>query len=183
MKKNAFTLIEVLVAVGIFSLVMGMVSAILLSAISLQRKNLAIQRLLDQTSYVLEYMSRTLRVAKKQTPDLTPCISQNYNYEITRGGYGIKFIDKQDVCHEFYWDTSSKQLKEARGTQEGVLTPEELEVTDFKINLSGEYGGDERQPRVTILLQIKGRRGMIEEFPEIKIQTTISQRKLDIPSQ
>jgi len=183
MKKNAFTLIEVLVAVGIFSLVMGMVSAILLSAISLQRKNLAVQRLLDQTSYALEYMSRTLRMAKKQTSDLPSCISQDYNYEITRGGYGIKFIDEQDVCHEFYWDSSLRQLKEVKGTQESFLTPEELEVTNFKINLSGEYGEDEKQPRLTILLQIKGRRGLVEEFPEIKIQTTISQRRLDIPSQ
>ena len=155
----------------------------MVSSISIQKKNLAIQRLLDQTSYALEYMSRTLRMAKKQTSDLPSCITQDYNYELTRGGYGIKFIDKEDVCHEFYWDSSSKQLKEVKGTQEGVLTPEELEVTDFKINLSGEYGEDENQPRVTILLRIKGREGLVEQLSEIKIQTTISQRRLDIPSQ
>ena len=70
-KKNGegFTLIEILVVIVIFSIVLGAVIGIFISAIRIQRYYLASQKLLDQTSYVTEYMSRSIRMAKKRLDD------------------------------------------------------------------------------------------------------------------
>ena len=65
MKFRAFTLIEMLIAVVIFSIIIGAATGVFVSAIQLQKYNLAYQQLLDQTSYAMEYMSRAIRMAKR----------------------------------------------------------------------------------------------------------------------
>ncbi|GAI33847.1 unnamed protein product, partial [marine sediment metagenome] len=60
------------------------ISGVFISGFRGQRSALSSQRLLDQTSYALEYMSRALRMASKQTADIPACLSQDgLNYEIT----------------------------------------------------------------------------------------------------
>lgn len=177
---KGFTLIEMMVAVVIFSLIMGAISGLFISVLRVQKRTLASQRLLDQTSYAMEYMSRTLRMAKK---DLTGnCITSGTNYQKTRGGAGLKFINYKDECWEFFLESS--QLKETRkiGTpqQETLgLTSSELQIISLNFNLRGESQTDNDQPMVTLFLSIRSV-GVGSDQPEIKIQTTISQRNLDI---
>lgn len=178
--KNGFTLVEIIVALAIFSIIIGITSGVFLSGIQAQRKTLASQDLLDQTNYALEYMSRALRMARKEL-SAPGCLSQNgLNYEITRGGKGLKFINYQGVCQEFFWDINTNRLKESKGGFEEFLTSADFEIKSFNIKLAGESESDTDQPRVTLFLKIKGKGQKPEEQPEIKIQTTISQRSLDI---
>ncbi len=188
-KSKAFTLIEMLVAVTIFSLVIGSASGLLISAIRSQTKALASQKILDETSFVMEYMSRALRMAKKELncPGVDCCLIDNgngYNYEnpgldTTRIKF-IRFIGTQDVCQEFRLNSVSDQLEEYRdGIFFGELTSDGLEVSSLQFNLIGvaQPPTDDLQPRVTISMKIK-KAGVAK--PEIKIQTTISQRNLDV---
>ena len=181
--NKSFTLIEILVAVAIFSLVVAAGSGIFISSISGQQKSLAFQRVLSESSYVMEYMSRSLRMAQKElsAPD---CLSQNgLNYEKTRGGRGLKFINYKEECQEFYWETTTNQLKESRDGVKNYLTSEALEISAFNINLTGESQEDNShnsQPRVTIFLEIKTKGQKAQTQFEMKIQTTISQRNLDV---
>jgi len=179
MKNKSFTLIEILVAVTIFSLIMGIASGIFISAIKAQRKTLAYQQLLDQTSYIMEYMSRALRMAKKDDIGGVNCLNPDkVNFEVTHSGQGIKFRNYQDICQEFYLD--GIQLNEEKDGVVLELTSTNLQVLYFNVNLIGETQIDNLQPRVTLLLNIKGTGEKPEQKPEIKIQTTISQRNPDI---
>ena len=66
MKRNkGFTIIEMLVAVTIFTLVTGSITGLFISSIRSQSKVLTTQKLLDEASYAMEYMGRFLRMAKK----------------------------------------------------------------------------------------------------------------------
>ena len=65
MQNKGFTLIEMVVAVAIFTLLVGTTSSIFLSSIKTQKQGLATQENIDQASYLMEYMSRSLRMAKK----------------------------------------------------------------------------------------------------------------------
>ena len=175
-KKNlgGFTLIEMMVAVSIFVFIVTAGSGIFISSLRVQRQGLASQQLLDQTSYVIEYMSRALRMAKKDLDG--DCISAKLNYEETRAGKGLAFKNYNNICQEFYWDDiNNDQLKEVVGDTENFLTSNDLEIISFNINLSGKSQLDDIQPRVTLSLEIKG-----EEQSNIKIQTTVSQRNIDI---
>ncbi|MCJ7786895.1 prepilin-type N-terminal cleavage/methylation domain-containing protein [Patescibacteria group bacterium] len=182
-KKGGFTLIEMLAAVMIFSLIIGAISGVFISSFRSQKNALSSQRLLNQTSYALEYMSRALRMSNKQTADIPTCLSQSgLNYEITHSGSGLKFINhlENDDCQEFFLE--NKQLKQKKNnlTETVELTSSNLEITSLNFFLQGESQNDNLQPRVTIFLAVKGKGQKPEEQPEIKIQTTISQRNLDI---
>lgn len=195
--KRGFTIIELLVTVAIFSFVVAITSGIFIFSLQGQRKTLAHQTVLDQTSYVMEYMSRQLRMARKELSDPPSCLTnvgRGYNYEsITNDS--IKFVNYKGDCTEFFrqWNPAEEiyQLKEKRkiGTPEEEildLTSNDLNVATLIFNLMGEYQGvfgDNQfklQPRATISLVVQGKGEKPESRPEIEIQTTVSQRDLDV---
>lgn len=188
-QNKGFTLIELLVAIGIFSIVIGMVSAIFILGIRQQKVAFASQTVLDQASFTLEYMSRALRMARKELS--TPaCLSQNgLNYEITPSGSGLKFINSLESsdCQEFFLESGQLKYRKKIGqsSEESLpLTSNKLEVVSLKFNLVGEFQGDadnpeNLQPKITIFLEIKGK-GELEKSQRIKIQATLSQRNLDV---
>lgn len=199
--NKSYTLIEILVAVSIFTIVIAAPTGFLVGSLKGQQKALASQKLLDNTSYALEYISRSLRMAKKDTIGscISPLDSTNYrNYEKTDfrelngigySGSGIKFKNYQEVCQEFFLDetegheTKDQLMESKNGTAPVALTSDELEVVSFKIGPDDGWDqNDNNQPRVTLFLEIKGGKGQRPELrPLIKIQTTISQRNLDVP--
>ena len=192
-KNTGFTLIEMIVSMFVFSLIVGAGSGLLISAIRAQNRTLAIQQLLDQTSYALEYMSRAIRMAGKEKATILSeaCLTQDstilygYNYELTREGKGIKFINNDIECQEFFLDETTYQLMESKnGGAPSPLTSEGLYVENFKIGSDVSWGQDgsglNLQPGVTIFLEIRRAGLEPEKQPKIKIQTTVSQRRLDI---
>lgn len=179
MKNRAFTLIEIMVAVAIFAILLTTFTGFFVGAIQSQRRTLASQELIDNVSYNLEYMSRAIRMARK---DLTgDCIPIKNNYELTRGGKGIKFINYQGGCQEFF--VEGEKLKENKNGIINNLTPVNLEVVSFNLGGSESWGQDQEpltQPKVTLFLEIKGKGQKPELQPSISIQTTISQRNLNV---
>lgn len=186
--NKGFTLPELLASLAIFSLVIGGASGIFISTIQAQRRVLASQELLDQTSYLMEYMSRALRMARKELnctnpedPSTCSCLTikgYGYNYEIQEEG-GMRFINYNGICQEFY--LSGTKLKENKDGSISDLTSNALKVLSFNIGPADSwYQTDKKQPRVTLFLEIKGAGLKPEAQPEIKIQTTISQRALDV---
>ncbi len=201
--NKAFTLIEILVAMAIFSLIIGASSGVFVSALRTQRKSLAQQELLNQASFALDYISRSARMAKKELNclvltdpatcdplNLPYCLSGSgygYNYELTRDGSGLKFINTEKICQEFFLEDARLKKGECvvncyLGAQWefSFLTSNKLQVEAFELTLSGETQEDSEQPKLEIFLKIKGRISGAGERPELKLQTTVSQRDLDI---
>ncbi len=203
-KKKGFTFIELLVAVTIFSITILAASALFTSAIRGQRTTLISQELLDQSSYAIEYMSRALRIATKELNcsdplDPATCDPSNPPHCLTNKGYGwnyetnppdydkIKFINhlQDNDCQEFFLENSTHRIKYKTGEGEFYLTSDDIRVNFLKFDLSGEYQGepgnpDNLQPRLTILLEVERKGPTPTENPKIKIQTSISQRNLDV---
>jgi len=175
-QNKGFTLVELLVSISIFSLIVSAMSGAFVSTIRAQRKSVAFQQLLEQTSYLEEYMSRSIRMGKKDKSGA--CIDEKSNYKITREGKGIGFLNYNGNCEEFY--LSGTELRQNKNNLDLALTSSNLIVENINIELSGNSQIDNLQPRVTIFLKIKGAGLKPEEQPEIKIQTTISQRNPDV---
>ena len=191
--KNAYTLIEVMVAVGIFTIVIAAPTGFFVSALKGQQKALASQEVLDETSYALEYISRALRMAKKELncasklePSTCACLTTSgygVNYELTHEGKGIKFTSYQNQCQEFFLDMNDNRLKEVKDGGEAIpLTSDDLEIVSFKIGSQDSWGqNDNKQPKISLFLEVKGVESARPELqPKIQIQTTISQRNLDV---
>lgn len=186
-KKNystGFTLVEIIVTITVFSLIFGIVSSMFVSAIKSQKKSLVSQELLSQASYVMEYVSRHLRMAKNYNIASVGCVNNGYNYEITRGGNGVKFANYEDpsCCWEFYLE-NNRLNRGITGTgcysSNVPLTSANLTVDKFSISLIDSEASDGLQPRLTLFLKIRGGGEKSEEQSIIEIQTTISQRALN----
>jgi len=188
MMKKGVTLVEMLVAVTVFSITIGAISGIFISGIRTQRRVLATQELLDQTSYVLEYTGRALRMAKKELNAPTCLSSNGLNYEKV-GDQDLRFKNYEGICQRFFQE--GVRLKEQKGWTlvggvptggtENYLISDKLQINSLKFNFSGEAQPptDNLQPRVTIFLEILGRETGVGQ-PKIQIQTSVSQRDLDI---
>jgi prepilin-type N-terminal cleavage/methylation domain-containing protein len=189
MENKGLTLIEMLVAITMFSIIMGAVSGLFISAVRSQRRVLVAQEMIDQTGYVMEYMSRAIRMAQKQLPPTvdcsTTCLSQDgLNYELI-GEDDLRFRNSKCICQRFFLDAG--QLKEQEewvlsggvptGGTENSLTSDDFQINPLKFNISGEEEIDTFQPRATISLKIESTK--VSPSPKLQIQTSISQRPLD----
>jgi prepilin-type N-terminal cleavage/methylation domain-containing protein len=153
--SQGLTIIELLVAVTLFSVIVAVVGNIFLVNFQSQRRSLAFEIIFDQTSFLLEYMSRSLRMAKRE-PSVPECFSSdNLNYEITRNGRGIKFVNSDNVCQEFFLEDLTSRLKEKKGGQDQYLTSADSQVIAFNINVLGQDQGDDLQSRVSFSLTLK----------------------------
>ncbi len=187
-QNKGFTLVELLVSISVFSLIVSAMSGAFVSTIRAQRKSVAFQQLLEQTSYLEEYMSRAIRMARKDLSGdclITAGAKQNFETNLDRNR--IRFLNYQGICQEFFLDVNQiKERKSIDGTAANFQTPlpltsGNLQVESFKIGPSDSWDQDDNeQPRVTLFLYIKGAGLKPEEQPEIKIQTTISQRNPDV---
>lgn len=178
LKTKGFTLIEVLTAVFVFSIAMVMLGGIFVSMAKSQKYSSKSIQAINQLSYALEYMSRAIRMARKDDVGGVNCLTQvKANYEITRGGQGIKFRNYKDQCQEFYLENN--QLKESKSGVVSDLTSNELNVVAFRLGPSDTWGqGNMKQPRVTLFLEAMPAN---QVSPKFWLQTTISQRNLNIP--
>ena len=180
-KKEGYTLIEVLVAIAMFSTAITIATSFFISSLRSQNRALSVRETIDNTSHVMEYITRALRMARKDKDG--SCITTKTNYEITRGGKGIKFENYQEtpVCQELYWEVNDNRIYESKDGAVGLpLTSSDLEVTLFQFKLSGELQSDNEQPRVTVLLGVAKKGPSGPSFSKIRSQTTVSQRNLDV---
>ena len=177
-----FTLVELLVTMSVFSISIAAIVGLFASAMKVQLAVLQRQSILNNISYSLEYMSRALRMAQK---DLNgDCISKGYNFEVY-GSSTIRFLNAHEEgrCEEFFLQNGQIMVEQSSDNSSSNLSsPEPL--TSSKINverlvfsLSGQSQEDNLQPRVTLSLVFRTKKGKSQE---IRTQTTISQRNLDV---
>jgi len=190
-KSGGVTLIELVVVLAIFMIVMVITVSIFISMAERQKNILEEQEILNQTSYVAEYMSRTIRTAK--IDEVGKCLSNNFigynylltHYNLSEGFYqGIEFISGDDVCLEFFLDSDGvlKEVKNKNTPQSILSSKFTIKYLRFIINgdktLQGTSKNDLVQPRITMILDIITQEtgGQKERI----FQTTVSQRNLNI---
>lgn len=189
-KNQGFTLVELLVASALFVVVITVVGMIFTNSYQSQSKTLAFETVFDQASYLIEYMSRALRMAGKESsctdinnPATCACLTVSgygYGYEITHASQGIKFINSDGSCQEFYLDAASHRLKENKNGEAFLTSGSPVVVNAFNVSLVGDDPADALQPKVTFFLDLRIAGTKIESQSFLKLQTTVSQRKLDI---
>ena len=171
--KKGFTLIELMVSMAIFLIVMVSIIELFGSGIKVQKKSLALQALSDNTSYAVEYMSRTIRMAKK---DLNGTyISAGCNFETLTNG--IRFLNYKREDQWFILDNGQVKEKKGSAAEFTALTSDNFQVNKLVFRVLGACQDDELQPKVTIVMEIQTK----EIDPQkLNIQTTISQKDLAV---
>lgn len=208
LNSKGFTFIELVVVMAIFLFIIGAAIIIFISIIENQRNILSEIQLLNQASYAEEYMSKALRMAKRET--IEGCLPNGYIYLLTRydgvGLYkGIKFLNQsvQDslgnpLCQEFFVD-SDGVLKETTWSGESSTAPValisanlNLKSVIFSVNglnipgnppCSSLCGASIENPtdpkQPRVTIVLKAQPGG-EDQPVRIFQTTVSQRNLNL---
>jgi prepilin-type N-terminal cleavage/methylation domain-containing protein len=187
-KIKGFTLIETLVALLIFGFVSVILVNIFVSVLNSQKRILQNQELMNQSSYALEYMSKAIRMAEK---DMTGTCSgaAGENFRVGTSPVSIAFLmydikDDSYKCVQFLIEDNA--VKERRSVDESLpsgtalpITSSSVSVDRFEFYVTGDILGDNIQPKITVMIKMKSLSSSTNA-PVVIVQTTISQRKLDI---
>lgn len=183
--RAGFTLIEMLVAVSIFSIVMTISVGTLIVLLSAAGVAQTAQTLTSNLSFAFDSMSRHIRTGYDYycTSTVTPngnalpvgtldCVGGEAVFVFTEGESGDR------VAYRFDASTDALYRKVESGSWLR-LTSEEIAIDSFLFVLDGSTGGDSTQPTVRMLLSASAAAGVPEVTP-FYLQTTVTSKQLNI---
>ncbi|MFZ2303771.1 MAG: type II secretion system protein [Minisyncoccia bacterium] len=168
--KKGFTLIEMTVSLGLFTIIMFIATSAFLSIVNTDRKARSVRIAADNLNIALEDMSRRIKTGS------------TYN---CGGGLGtadcptplsLFAFTEQDGTTRTTYSLSLSDNAIFRGAER--ITSPEINITGLKFLVSGSNPPpDTKQPMVTIV--IDGSLGAGVASSTFKIQTTVTQRVYD----
>lgn len=171
-REKGVTLLEILVALSVFSVVITGAINLFSSLIKYQKNLIDKAYVLSTLSYSAEYMSKALRMAQKDMAG--GCIGSGKNFLLTAGP-NIKFLNSNNECQEFFLESGAIKIKRQNIVQS--LTSANITIESLTFSVSGGDQTDFLQPKVSFSLKAKA---LNSALPSLIIQTTVSQRMLDI---
>lgn len=189
---RGFTLIEMMVAVTIFSIVMLVGVGALLSLVEANRRAQAINSVMSNLNAAIEAMSRAIRVGTVyhcRTSAVPPPASELGEPRDCASGDGLLLAfesstgDLSDDTDQTVFRLNGQQLErslDAGGTWVALTAPE-VSVESFEVFVvgSGRFSsGDTIQPRV--ILKIEGSAPVPGGETRFSVQAGVSQRLIDL---
>jgi len=181
--KRAFTLIEVMVSVSIFTVVMLIATGAVFSIVEANKKTHSLKSVMTNLNFALESMARDMRVGFSYRCDgVGDCISGGSTliYKANRDVDGDGSYNSGDANDQIEYNLSGGRLMKrvySNGSSAVPITAEEIHILDMKFYLVGSAAADGKQPKV--LITIKGYAGSDQTRSDFNIQTTVSQRSID----
>ncbi|MES2223364.1 MAG: type II secretion system protein [Patescibacteria group bacterium] len=172
---KGFTLIEIMVAVSIFTLVMMVAIGAVLSIVSANKKAQAVSSVLTNLNFALEAMVRDLRTGYDYNCDGGgDCPNGD-------GGGVISFFSTQSDAPVEYTIQNGSIVKSVNSGPRLYLTSPEVNITSLKFYVTGTVktgSGDYVQPRIIII--INGSYKGFGNLASFHLQTMVSQRRIDV---
>ena len=166
--RKGFTLIELIVAIGVFSTIVSIAIGGLVSALRTQRQTVALIAANSNASLTMEQMAREIRTGYDFCVNGQQCI-------------GTSELSFRNAAG----DVVTYRLNDALGAIErGIsgnfspLTAENVSIRYLRFVLSGNDSHDGLSPRITISMGVSSKElGVAGSV--VNIQTTVSARVLD----
>lgn len=173
LKNNSgVTLLELTVAVAIFSVVVLSATQIFKMVVDDQRSAIAAQHTQESMRYALEVMGKEMRMAQKSVGNECGPQLNGKVYNI-QGGLRFKNINSQCVRYFLENDAGISRLKIKRDEDSGYITPDEIEVSDLEFDVIDNVGTYQSSVTLKMTVQAAGKE---LHKSEMKIQTSISSR-------
>lgn len=150
---KGFTLVELIVAVGLFALVMTLATGAYLLMISLNRQAQSIATGINNLSFVLETMTRTIRTGTGYS-----CSSTVNLAECPSGGTSFTFEDTTNANLPTTFTFTGTKIQKTVNSVSSDLTDSSVITIDSSIGASkfivtGTAVGDALQPHVIIVVK------------------------------
>lgn len=172
MCNKGFILLEMIVAVGVFSIAILLASSSFLSLQSAEKKAQSAVDLQNNLRFALEVMAKEIR-----TGDMYHCaLDSGANpQDCVSGGSSLTFKNSLGESVIYRKIGSSIQKSSNGGIIFQPLTSTDVLVEDLSFYVVGSPSNDDLQPRITITVKASRRVGA--KVSLLSLQTSISQRK------
>lgn len=164
---KGFTMMEMIVAIALFSVTMIMATELFQKMIEGQRNTLAAQNVQESLRYTQEVISKEIRMAQKS--GVVECSGSGKVYKTDNGKLYFKNMDGECVTYEL----DNGKFKITRDADSGYITPDDITVANLEFVVHDDGTG---QPFATIKMDAEYKTNKEINKSKIKIQTTISSR-------
>jgi prepilin-type N-terminal cleavage/methylation domain-containing protein len=195
-QKKGFTLVEMLVAVSLFSVVAIISTGTVLVLINNNTSRQSDQQTLGALTMAFDTMTREIR-----TGTYYRCANSNFanlaslpsvgNSDCISGARGIAFrestrrltLGRTNDLIAFYYDSTARTIfRKISDLPPESIIPDNIEITSFRFVVLGTPtllggSGNVQQPFVLIVVEARERN---TNEPPVLIQTTVTQRILDL---
>lgn len=175
--NKGFTLVEMLVAVGVFAIVSAVSSSIFINVNNLQQQTGNLQRLQNEGRYLLEKIAKEIRGRELDYGSVgfpNGGLSDRLDFKVDESGDSMSIV----------FDDSNSQILIFINGNEGILNSSQIEVKDlrFKVYPASDpfdemaTSSGALQPRVTVYMNLSNK-GVPERYlKKLELQTTISSK-------
>lgn len=179
--RQGFTLLEMVVALGIFSVIVVTSIGIMLGVANSQIKASNIQAILDNVRFSLELITKEMRTGNNYQLTTTCSPGSEIKFQTSLGSTRVYYL--YAPTNTIMRATSAISSLDCDGST-GVSQPftsDEVIVQKFDTATQGTtVGPNDGQPWITIFLRVKSKNPKYEYASSMDLQTTIVQRFRDI---
>lgn len=177
--QKGFTLLEMIISIGLFSVIVTTAISIMLQVSNAQIKASNLQTILDNIRFSLELITKEMRTGNSYAVNNT-C------------GTGIKFKTSLNEDRAYYLDIPTKTVMRATAAITGAdcdgvsdvvqpFTSEDVEIDRLDFQIRGQnLGPDDGQPWIVVNLAGKSKNAKYLLDSSVNLQTTITQRIRDL---
>lgn len=159
---QGFSVIELVVGATIFSVVVATSLGLFGTVLQSQRSAFAIQDLQSNARFALEIMAKEIRTGKSFS---------------VFGGTRIEFTNSDALNVVYRLNGTRLERSDDGGTNFLPITSDEVQILSLAFRLPA---GGPNQEKVTMMMRMQGAGARPEEKFIIELQTTVSQRLLEI---
>lgn len=160
-KEGGFTIVEVLVSTFVFSIIAITVSGLFVQILALERKSFAAQKIQENGLFIMELMSREIRVSQIQNQDSSNCTATSLTIIHPVNGTVIYALN-------------GGALQRTAGGVTTDLSSSTVAFSRLNFCITGSNPTDGQQARVAILASIQNKTG--REILTASLETTVSSR-------
>ena len=187
-KHSAFSLVEMMISIMIFTVIILVALAVFLRVSSLKSKTGAIQRNLEDARYALDLMAKTMRTSSVVDPTPDVINARNGQYVSL-----VKIFDySQSLCIEYEFSVDGKLTEKTIG-QNKVADCDAYDMsgeTAYDVIANYVSGGKFYvipsstgvAGRITVVMKVCDTQNCVNSQDNSTIQTTVSLRDYDIQS-
>lgn len=187
--SRGFTLVELIVSVGLFAIVMLVSVGALLALTGANRKAQALQSVMNNLNIALDGMVRSIRMGSNYHCGAGAFIGSGNLDDCPNGNtvFVFKPFDGTPNQWGYLFDTDGSYCGQNRicktvdgGTQYVALTSPEVTIDSMKFYVLGTTPGDTTQPKVVITVRGTAGAANMKTTTTFSIQATAVQRLLDL---
>lgn len=160
--RRGFTMIELLVAMGVFITIVSVSIGIFVRSLRAQRNIVNLMAVNDNASLSIEQMAREIRTGR----DFYSSASDE-----------LKFTNYQQLAVTYRWNEANETLERGEANIFKPITANDVKIKNLKFALAGENEDDSNPTRVTIAVSVGTNQRDLQGVVT-NLQTTVSARSL-----